>query len=97
MALADSNAGFTRAELRGLFQHANGNLFHYATSENGWNPQLAEDFPHLVIVGDIHNPVRYAKVLKTVAHVVVDEADDGSPVVEKWDITHDRHGLWRDA
>jgi hypothetical protein len=29
---------------------------------------------------------RYGKVLKTVAHIVADEADDGSVIVEKWNI-----------
>lgn len=29
---------------------------------------------------------RYAKVLRTVAYVVVDEAEDGSPVTERWEI-----------
>ena len=29
---------------------------------------------------------RWAKVLKTVAYIVVDENPDGSPVVEKWKI-----------
>jgi len=29
---------------------------------------------------------RYGKVLKTVAHLVTDEADDGSVIVEKWNI-----------
>ena len=28
--------------------------------------------------------IRYANVLKTVVHVAVDEADDGSAVIEKW-------------
>lgn len=28
--------------------------------------------------------VRFAKILKTVVHVAVDEAADGSPVFDKW-------------
>ncbi len=30
---------------------------------------------------------RWAKILKTVAYVVVDEAADGSPVTERWEIS----------
>jgi hypothetical protein len=33
---------------------------------------------------------RYAVVKKTVAYVVVDEADDGGDVVEKWEIKSQR-------
>lgn len=33
---------------------------------------------------------RWAKVLKTVAYVVVDEAADGGPVTEKWEIKNFR-------
>ena len=44
-------------------------------------------YPHRVWVSE--NPVndsgwRYALVKKTVAYIVTDEADDGSPVVKKW-------------
>ena len=51
------------------------------------------EFPHLVWVTD--NPIngwacRRALVKKTVAHVIVDEADDGSWVIEKWDIKNFR-------
>ncbi len=35
---------------------------------------------------------RYARILKTVAYVVVDENADGTPVVEKWAIK--RHTLY---
>jgi len=49
------------------------------------------EFPHKVWVGnDYKNPqYRYAKVGKTVAHVIVDETADGW-VVEKWDIKNKR-------
>jgi len=42
------------------------------------------NFPHKVFVTD---GFRWARVLKTVAHIVVDESEDGSPMVEKWQIT----------
>jgi hypothetical protein len=46
-------------------------------------------YPHRVWVSE--NPVndsgwRYALVKKTVVYIVVDEADDGQPVVQKWSI-----------
>ena len=51
---------------------------------------MAENYPHRVWVGGYGvggmSGWRYARVLKTVAHVVVDESDDGSPVVEKWEL-----------
>ena len=31
---------------------------------------------------------RYAKILKTVAHIVTDEDINGQPVVESWPIQH---------
>lgn len=47
------------------------------------------EFPHLVWVADassIDCGYRKAKVGKTVVHVITNEADDGSAVVEKWEI-----------
>jgi hypothetical protein len=43
-------------------------------------------FPQEVYVGPEGKETRYARVLKTVAYVVVDETDDGKLVVEKWPI-----------
>lgn len=43
---------------------------------------FAEDAPHIIAMSD--GSTRYAKILKTVAWVAVDEAADGSPVWEKW-------------
>lgn len=42
-------------------------------------------FPHLIYVGPEGNETRYALVLGNVAHVIVDETDNGW-IVEKWDI-----------
>ena len=42
------------------------------------------DFPHEIAMSD--GSFRFAKVLKTVVYVVVDEDEFGNPVVEKWDI-----------
>ena len=48
---------------------------------------FAPDFPHRICVLD---GTRCARVLKTVAYIVTDEAADGSPVVEKWAIKQHR-------
>lgn len=45
---------------------------------------FAEDAMHVVFVSD--GSYRYARVLKTVAWVAVDENPDGSPVWERWEI-----------
>jgi hypothetical protein len=42
---------------------------------------------HRIFVADVIGwPYRYAKVLKTVAYVAIDEDDEGCAVWEKWDI-----------
>ena len=43
------------------------------------------DYPHVVYVGPFAEE-RFALVKGTVAYVVVDESDDGSAVIEKWNI-----------
>lgn len=45
-----------------------------------------------VLVWTRDDSYRYARVLKTVAYLVIDEGLDGEPVVEKWDIK--RHQLY---
>jgi|TARA_R110002111_G_C5688439_1_gene344536 hypothetical protein len=56
------------------------------------SPSQAEVYPHKVWVASPSQAevsgyrYRYGKVLKTVAHIVADEADDGSVIVEKWNI-----------
>lgn len=63
------------------------NAFEYAVRpDNGID--FAPDCPHIVYVGD---GFRYAKVLKTVAWVAVDEQPDGSPVFEKWHLHRHRY------
>jgi hypothetical protein len=42
------------------------------------------EYPHRVWVSN--EEWRYAKVLKTVAYIAVDEDEYGKPVTEKWDI-----------
>ena len=60
------------------------------------SPSFATDFPHMVFVGPYgKEEIRYARVLKTVAYVVTVEEDDGSPLVQKWDIK--KHTTYRDG
>jgi hypothetical protein len=68
----------------------NSNHFEYSLNDevDNYSKSMAENYPHRVWVGGYPHGSgwRYARVLKTVAHVVTDEADDGSPVVEKWEL-----------
>ena len=58
--------------------------FEYAERRHP-DDNFAPEFPHMVYVGPNGEETRLAKVLKTVAYVVVDE-DDLGPVIEKWQI-----------
>lgn len=68
----------------------NSNHFEYSLNDevDNYSMSMSVDYPHRVWVGGYPQGSgwRYARVLKTVAHVVIDEADDGSPVVEKWEL-----------
>ena len=69
----------------GWFTHADTKCdFHWRANDTGIWP----DLPHLILVGPDYLPepqrLRFGRVLKTVAHVAIDEADDGSPVLERW-------------
>ena len=60
--------------------------FEYTTAEpDSWGDTFG--FPYSVAVGPL-GETRFAKVLKTVAYVVVDEDQNGDPVIEKWQIKH---------
>lgn len=66
----------------GEFKEASvGNWFTYQDTKDAW--ALSHGFTHEV---DVLDGVRYAKVLKTVAHICVDEDADGKPVIEHWKI-----------
>ena len=68
----------------GTFQEKDtGNWFSYSarTCSNDFAP--IEDYPHII---DVLDGTRFARVLKTVAYIIVDENSDGDPVVEKWNI-----------
>ena len=59
-----------------------GNTFSYMDNDE----RDICDLPHRVWVGYKTGQVRYAKVLKTVAYIAVDEDEYGEPVLEKWAI-----------
>lgn len=58
-----------------------GKHFTYRPTTNHW--ALVHGLTHEV---DVLDGVRFARVLKTVAHVAVDENADGNPVLEAWKI-----------
>tara|TARA_Y100000356_G_scaffold128490_1_gene128478 strand:+ start:797 stop:1063 length:267 start_codon:yes stop_codon:yes gene_type:complete len=63
-----------------------GNWFTYGVNKDEW---LKNEYPHIIYVNDLEghgSGYRYAKVLKTVAYIVVDEDEYGKPVVEKWEL-----------
>jgi hypothetical protein len=62
--------------------------FVYESVTDGNEIAWWANFPHKILMSD--GSVRYATVLKTVAHVCVDEDDCGNPVIEKWQIKKHR-------
>ena len=67
-------------------EHDAGCPFEYAERRHP-DDGFAPDFPHVVYIGPPSKVQPYlARVLKTVAYIVVDQAADGSPVVAKWNI-----------
>tara|TARA_R100000951_G_scaffold102070_1_gene93997 strand:- start:606 stop:899 length:294 start_codon:yes stop_codon:yes gene_type:complete len=63
--------------------------------ESGWSAtwdQFAKEFPHKLWTLD---GFRYARILKTVAYIVVDEDEYGNPVVQKWNIK--RHKVFGES
>ena len=69
----------------GQFRHKDTDvLFEFAERRHP-DDSFAPDMPHVIYVGP-DSESRLAKVLKTVAYVVVDEEANGEPVIEKWQI-----------
>ena len=82
--------------LLGCFAEADrGNYFEYAVRpEKTFAPaDFAEDCPHIIYMNESY---RFAKVLKTVAWVCVDEDESGQPVYEKWQLKkhHNYDTVW---
>jgi hypothetical protein len=71
-------------ETIGTFQEKEkGNWFSYSGRKCSNTFAPIDEYPHIV---DVLEGTRFARVLKTVVYIVVDENDDGTPVVEKWNI-----------
>jgi hypothetical protein len=82
---------YTESPIGAFVEKSVGNTFEFSVNdEQGDSPE----WPHRVWVasGKIANDSgwRYAKVMQTVAYIVVDENDYGEAVVEKWDIKKHR-------
>ena len=72
----------------GCFNHSETKAcFEFADDNDGaihpWNAAVIAEYPHVLFCG-FGKQTRRCKVLKTVAHVVIDETADGAPVIEKW-------------
>ena len=83
---------YTEAPIGNFIEKEHGNNFEYSVNEeqDAYSLSLVGDYPHKVWVGSLQiggdSGWRYALVKKTVVYIVTDEADDGSPVVQKWSI-----------
>jgi len=82
---------YTENPIGSFVEKSAGNTFEFSVNdEQGEMPE----WPHRVWVasGKIANDSgwRYAKVMQTVAYIVVDENDYGEAVVEKWNIKNHR-------
>ena len=82
---------YTQDPIGAFYERDAGNYFEFSRNDEqeSWS-----DMPHKVWVGGRGvagmTGWRYAKVLKTVAYIVVDEDEYGLPVVEKWQIKNYR-------
>jgi hypothetical protein len=69
---------FVEKEVRGFHEYSAN------TDDMSGESVFTRSFPHVLHTLD---GVRYARILKTVAYIAVDEDAYGMPVVEKWYIT----------
>ena len=77
-------AGFYNSKLAGHFiERDYGHWFDYRLTADPW--ALSHGLQHEIAVGQL-GEIRFGNVLKTVAHVAVDEDENGHPVIEKWQI-----------
>ena len=73
----------------GEFQEASyGKWFTYQVTTNPW--ALEQGFTHEV---DVLDGVRFARILKTVAHVCVDEDESGKAITEAWKLKN--HSVYK--
>lgn len=94
MALAPVNAPaigcITEAQYRNRFEYAwNPNPVKALPANGAKHPWNKRSFEHLIYVGPC-GETRMALILDTVAHVIVDEDENGEWVVERWKLTGHR-------
>lgn len=75
---------FLNGKVSGSFtEKTYGKSFEFRITDNQWAIQHGYNLE--IAVGPL-GETRPAKILKTVAYVVVDEDQNGLPIVEKWSI-----------
>jgi hypothetical protein len=76
---------YTKDPIGMFVEKEHGNTFEYSVNDDA--SEFGANYPHKVWVGSQliggDQGYRYAKVMKTVAYVIVDE-DEGGPVLERW-------------
>jgi hypothetical protein len=77
----------TAPRVLGQFDVQDGAWFEYSDRPAGDRDGAWSDYPHRVFTCDGD---RAARIMKTVAYVVIGEMADGSPVVEKWNLRRAR-------
>lgn len=87
MTYAPSHTSFPPhgdGSIRGCFTHAETNVFFEFSACPMDERAMGPDFDMRLWMSD--GSYRYCQVLKTVAHIAVDEDANGEAVVEKWAI-----------
>jgi hypothetical protein len=79
-------APITKRPVIGSFTNECGVRFDYTVADTSWTGRLCEGEDINVEIFMCDGSTRFARMLKTVIYVIVDENDDGSPVLEKWKI-----------
>ena len=86
MATYYNTPNMTEPRVLGSFE-VNHHLFEFSNRPEGDRDGAFPGYPHRVFTCDGD---RAALVLKTVAYVVIDEAPDGGPIHEKWELRRAR-------
>jgi len=89
--MAHASTKVSYSTIAGLFRNKETDCSFEYRARSEFSPEMPgnfDGFPHEVFVGpgNGYDEVRFGRVLKTVAYIVVDEDEFGNPVVEKWDI-----------
>jgi hypothetical protein len=83
MAYAPSTTYYDQdATILGSFREKDyGKFFEFSRNDDPDFFVSDTEFPHKIWVGD---GWRYGRVLKTVAYIITDEKENGSPHIDKW-------------